>query len=287
MSSHVHYNEIRRMCRPYVSVRKEMADRNRKLLVKARAEAEKALTYLADKQEYLVYHENVSAWLKYVNSEITDLTPPAMHCYPHDKIADNVGFHEMRHDQNYRWGEKCWEDFLSFFTYQNFFREDKLDCRATYEKDGLVVSMREHGIIFKDREEMWDKNKGGVNQTGFMQIFLDIGNSGNTIEHYTLYFKGEGGSESRYFELKNGHLDGTKNSILTGVSSNFTHNDTSWRIDVKIPWSKIGLKPKVGDIWRLNLFSNPSVKRNRRVIWCQGYEMRQDVARLGIIKFSE
>lgn len=287
MTSHVHYNEIRRMCRPYVSVRKKMADRNRKLLIMAKNEAEKALTYLEDKQDYLVYHENVSAWLKYVNSEITDLTPPAMRCYPNDKIGESEGFYEMRHDQNYRWGERCWEDFLSFFKYQNFFRDDKLDCRATYEKDGLVISMREHGIIFKEREEMWEKNKGGVNQTGFMQIFLDVGNSGNNVEHYTLYFKGEGGSQSRYFELKNGHLDGTKTSILTGVSSHFTHNDTSWRIDVKIPWSKVGLKPKTGDIWRLNVFSNPSVKRNRRVIWCQGYEMRQDIARLGIIKFSE
>lgn len=287
LTSHVHYNEIRRMCRPYVSVRKEMAERNRKLLIKAKSEAEKALAYLMDEEKYFVLHENVNAWLKYINSEINDLVPPAMRCYPNDLIAENFGFHEMRHDQNYRWGEKCWEDFLSFFQFQNFFREDKLDCRATYDKDGLVISMREHGILFKEREEMWEKNKGGVNQTGFMQIFLDVGNSGNTVEHYTLYFKGDGGSQSRYFERKNGHLDGTKSSILTDVTSHFTHNDTSWRIDVKIPWKKVGLKPKPGDIWRLNIFSNPSVKRNRRVIWCQGYEMRNDVARLGIISFSD
>jgi hypothetical protein len=287
MTSHVHYNEIRRMCRPYVSVRKVMAARNRDLLIKAKLEAEKALTYLCDDQKYLVFHQNVSAWLKYVNSEITDLVPPAMHCNLNDKLGADEGFHEMRHDQNYRWGEKCWEDFLSFFQYQNFFRDDKLDCRATYSKDGLIISMREHGTNFKEREEMWNKNKGGVNQTGFMQIFLDVGNSGNKVEHYTLYFKGEGGSQSSFEEKPNGFLDGTKSSILTDVTSNFTHNDTTWRIDVKIPWSKLGRKPKPGEIWRLNVFSNPSVKRNRRVIWCQGYEMRNDVARLGVISFTE
>ena len=33
----------------------------------------------------------------------------------------------------------------------------------------------------------------------------------------------------------------------------------------------------------MNIFTNPSVTRNRRMIWCQGYEYRDDVARLGTL----
>lgn len=287
IASHVHYNEIRRMSRSYASVREEVITKNRELLIKAKYEAEKSLSYLLDNHTNAIYKENVNIWLKYLDSEITDLIPPAMRCYPAESLGADEGFYAMRHDQNYRWGEKCWEDFLSFFKYQNFFREDKMDCRVTYDKDFLVVSMREHGIIYKEREEIWEKNKGGVNQTGFMQIFLDIGNSGNKINKFTLFFKGEGGRESEFEELPNGYIDGTKGTELFGITAIFAHNDTSWRVDVKIPWLKLGAKPKVGDIWRMNVFSNPAVKRNRRSIWCQGYEMKNDIARLGVIHFSK
>ena len=52
-----------------------------------------------------------------------------------------------------------------------------------------------------------------------------------------------------------------------------------------IPWAQLGRRPRRGDVWRLNVLSNPSVTRNRQVAWCQGHEYRLDVARLGDLVF--
>jgi len=51
------------------------------------------------------------------------------------------------------------------------------------------------------------------------------------------------------------------------------------------PWAQLGRRPRRGDVWRLNVLSNPSVTRNRQVAWCQGHEYRLDVARLGDLVF--
>ncbi|MFH1023229.1 MAG: hypothetical protein V1809_07545 [Planctomycetota bacterium] len=284
LRSHERYNEIRRLCRPYVSVRKKMAARNRALLDQS-LQAAMAAVRILSRPEHALYRDNVMAWVEYVRAEIDWLTPPAMNCPPDDAVGPGEGFRPMVHDQCYRWGENCWEDFSSFYRRRDFFREDRCDCRATATEKGLKISLREHDIDWKEREATWEKNRGTGNQTGFLQILLDPGNTGTRVRHYIIYFRGEGGTVHEYREFPDGAILGTKPSPLKKIDGNFRHTDSSWRFDIVIPWEELGGKPSRGDVWRLNLLSNPAVKRNRRVIWCQAYEFQNDVARLGTLVF--
>ena len=278
LESHERYNEIRRMNRAYISVVGENVVRNRRLLKQSLKHAEKSMDILAA-AEQPIYRDNVLAWVEYVRAELDWLTPPAMACVADADIAKGAGFRVMVHDQNYRWGEHCWEDFMSFFKRQNFFRDEICDCRATVTKKGLKVSLREHDIEWKQRKEMWDKHRGSINQTGFMQVFLDPGRLGKHVINYTVYFEGDPGTVY-------GRMHGDKKKIMKGCDTHFEHTDSSWRCDLTIPWKQLGGKPKVGDEWGLNVMTNPAVLRNHRVIWSQGYEFAgNDAARLGSLVF--
>ena len=277
MKSHERYNEIRRLNRAYISVVGKNVVRNRRLLKQSLKHAEKSMELLAEAEQPL-YRDNVSAWAEYVRAELDWLIPPAMACVNDADIANNEDFRAMVHDQNYRWGEHCWEDFMSFYKRQNFFRDEICDCRATVTKTGLKVTLREHDIDWKQRKEVWDKNRGTMNQTGFMQVFLDPGRLGKDLINYTVYFEGEAGTVS-------GRQHGAKPKIMTGCDTNFEHTDSSWRCDLTIPWKQLGGKPKPGDEWGMNIFTNPAVLRNQRVIWSQGYEFGNDAARLGSLVF--
>jgi hypothetical protein len=87
-------------------------------------------------------------------------------------------------------------------------------------------------------------------------------------------------------EHPNGRIESEPARPWRAFDSTFQHTDSSWRCDVEIPWRQLGTRSKRGDRWRLNILSNPAVLRNRQVAWCQGYEYRTDVARLGHIVFT-
>ncbi len=284
LKSHERYNEIRRMCRPYVSVRQEMVARNRRLLTQSLRAGERAVALLADPRHAL-YRDNVLAWVDYLRAELDWLTPPAMSCPPDDRVGPEEGFRAMVRDHCYRWGERCWEDFGSFFRRRDFFGPDRCDCRATAGAAGLTVSLREHRIDWAQREALWRHHRGTINQSGFMQVFLDVGATHRRILHYTLHFRGEGGSAGAFEELPGERIVQQPPKPLTGCEGRFRHTDASWRFDLLIPWEQLGRRPRKGERWRMNVFTNPSVTRNRRMIWCQGYEYRTDAARLGTLIF--
>jgi len=286
LRSHERYNEIRRLCRPYVSVREQMAKRNLGLLRTSLRQAEKAMMLLSGKEEYAMYRDNVQAWRDYVRAEIDWLTPPAMRCPADESVAADEGFRCMVHDQDYRWGEECWEDVSSFFRRHDFFGDEHCACRVTHARDGLKVSLREESVDWKRRKALWDAERGGLRQGFFMQVFVDAGNTGLRAVHYQVFFEGKGGQVRRLEELENGHLADGKPSQMTGCKTHFEHSDSSWRCDLIIPWKQLGRKPKKNDIWRLNVVANPAAEGNSFAAWCKGFEQWNDIARLGYIVFE-
>ncbi|MGH7145326.1 MAG: hypothetical protein ACREJ2_14535 [Planctomycetota bacterium] len=284
LKSHERYNEIRRLSRACLSVRGALAERNRGLLLEALAACEKALAPLTA-ADYGLYRDNVLCWRDYLRAELDWLTPPTMACPPDEALHRDAGFRTMVHDQNYRWGEFCWEDFDSFFRRRNFFREDLCDCKATYTDAGLKLYLREHNIRWRERKEMWDKNRGTMNQTGFMRIYIDPKNTGRRVLSYRVFFEGVGGDVSSFEERADGLVESTPTAVMRDVETKFWHNDSEWAVQATIPWSQLGGKPKPGDLWRLNLLTNAPVKKNHHVSFCQGYEFFHDVARLGWLKF--
>ncbi len=285
LRSHERYNEIRRLCRPYVSVRGRMVERNRRLLRQAMSAAEESLQALTH-ERHTLYRDNILAWAEYLRAETDWLTPPAMICPPDDSLAPDEGFRAMVHDQCYRWGQPCWEDFASFFRRHDFFSVDRCDCRATYTRRGLKLSLREHGIDWAQRTARWDANRGTINQSGFMRIRLDPGNTGSRVLAFDVHFEGQGGMAHAFVEHPDGRIESEPARPWRAFDSTFQHTDSSWRCDVEIPWRQLGARARTGDRWRLNILSNPSVLRNRQVAWCQAYEYRNDVARLGHIVFT-
>ena len=118
-----------------------------------------------------------------------------------------------------------------------------------------------------------------------MRIFIDPQNTGNRVINYIVYFEGKGGAVAQFIEYPNGHIHADPPRPWHDLRAEFTHTDTSWRCDVVIPWKQLGGRPKPGDIWRVNILTNAPVIRNHQVAWCQGYEYRCDVARLGYLVF--
>lgn len=277
LRSHERYNEIRRLCRAYASVRpgEFMAKRNAGLLDQALREADHALALLQERS-LAAYHDNVLAWRRYLQAEREWLNPPAMHVPEDAAVAREQGFESMVHDQCYRWGQPCWDDFGSFFRRHDFFREDRCDCRATQTEQGLKLTLREHGIDWRVRDETWTKNRGTINQTGFMRIFLQPASLKKGMLSYIVYFRGEGGTFAK---------PGARPETLKDCETKFEHTESNWRFEIVIPWEQLGGRPKRGELWRLNILSNPAVLRNRQVAWCQAYEFREDEARLGTIQF--
>jgi hypothetical protein len=284
MRSHERYNEIRRLCRPKTAVAGKILERNRKLLRQSLNAAQCAAAILASPRHAL-YRDNVMAWVEYLRAELDWLTPPAMACPPDLQEPADEGFRTMVHDQCYRWGEPCWIAFGSFFRRYNFFREDVCDCRATTTRQGLKLSLREHGIDWRQRKTVWDRNRGTINQTGFMQVYLDTGRSPEERFHYVIYFEGEGGTVTGGKRMPDGRLIRTKPVPIRDCLTQFQHTDSNWRFDIVIPWRQLGGRPKAGATWRLNILTNPAVRRNRRVVWCQGYELRGTFDRLGSLVF--
>ncbi|KKK66806.1 hypothetical protein LCGC14_2960390, partial [marine sediment metagenome] len=285
MRSHERYNEIRRMCRAYVSVRGKMVRRNRGLLKQSLAAAERSAALLAD-EKHALYRDNVMAWVQYVRAELDWLTPQALACPPDGTVEPDEGFRAMVRDHCYRWGQNCWEDFGSFFRRADFFVTDRLDCRATATAKGLKVSIREHGIDWAQRDALWKRHLGTVNQNGFLQVMLDPGNTRRQVLQYAVFFKGAGGTVASFTEDPDGKVVHGGRSTMHGCPTHFEHTDSSWRFDLVVPWKQLGSRPAAGDIWRINVFSNPSVTRDRRLILCQGYEYRSDVARLAHLVFT-
>ena len=277
MASHERYNEIRRLCRAYVSVRpgEFMALRNEKLLTQALREADRSIAAL-QAPGLEPYRDNVLSWRRYLQAELEWIQPPAVHAPNDETLGRDENFQPMVHDQCYRWGQPCWDDLGSFFRRVDFFREDHCDCRATQTAEGLKIVLREHGIDWKSRDEMWTKNRGTINQTGFMRVFLKTSAPKAEMLNYVIYFRGEGGTLQ---------IGDAKPAILTGCAMHFEHTESNWRFELVIPWSQLGGPPKRGDQWRLNVLTNPAVLRNRQVAWCQAYEFRDDDARLGYIHF--
>lgn len=285
MRSHERYNEIRRLCRPNTPVQGEVVERNRRLLRQALSAAEISAAILTRPTQAL-FRDNVMAWIEYLRAELDWLTPPAMACRPDERAGPTEGFRMMVHDQCYRWGENCWVAFRSFFRRENFFREDVCDCRATRTKRGLKVSLREHGIDWKQRKEVWDKNRGTVNQNGFLQVFLDTGNQDEGQYQYTIYFRGEGGVVTYRKRLPDGRVIRTKPAPIRECATHFEHTDSNWRFDIVIPWKQLGGMPKTGDVWGINMLTNPAVLINRRVVFSQAYELRGGFDQLGRLVFT-
>ncbi|MDD5678021.1 MAG: hypothetical protein PHW60_08550 [Kiritimatiellae bacterium] len=286
LGSHERYNEIRRMSRPYVSVRGPIMARNLKLLKASLAAAEQALAKLANSAKLAVYYDNVRAWRNYVRAEIDGATPPAMQCFADDAVGRDSGFRAMVHDQHYRWGESSLEDFASFFRRVNFDRDVHTQLRITHTGAGLKLALREFDINFARRRATWEQKRGTVQQNEFMEIFIDAGNTGERVFDYRIFYEGKGGIR-RLFRDRSGTLsEMTTPEPIPGYHAHFEHTDTSWRIDVVIPWSQLGGKPKRHDVWRVNVLSNPAAGINTFGAWCQGYDYRNDTARLGTIIFA-
>jgi hypothetical protein len=285
LRSHERFNEIRRLCRPYVSVREAMARRNRGLLRQALRQAERAIALLGRPGHELL-RGNVLSWAQYLRTELDALDMPAIACPPAAMLAPDQGFLRLQHDQCYRWGEVCWEDFASFFVRQDFMGRDHCDFRIVRAAAGLQLTLREHGIDWSERAATWEKNRGTGNQTGFLQVMLEPGVRGNRLLHYTLYFRGEGGTIGRLEERPDGSFICSKPTPVQGLGTAFAHTDSTWRFDLTIPWEQLGGEPRPGAVWRLNLFTNPAVRRNRRLIWCSAYEWQNEVHRMGRVFFS-
>lgn len=155
----------------------------------------------------------------------------------------------------------------------------------THTEAGLKLYLREHQCRWRERKEMWDKNRGTQNQTGFMRMYIDPQNTGTKVLAYRLFFEGIGGDISTFQERADGHIESTPDMVMRDCETRFWHNDSEWSVNIVIPWNQLGAKPKKGDLWRANILTNAPVKKNHHVSLCQGYEYFNDVSRLAWLRF--
>ena len=251
-ASRRHYNEIRRVIRPYRLHDQESLGHARKCLGKALACADSALAALPA-PEHAKFAANVRLWRDYVLYERQGLTPPQADC---DGSGETLL--QLRHDGCFRAGEDFLEDFLGFFRAIDYRREEKLFMRLARKKDALAVSLREEGTDVAKARALWEKYKGTGSDSFVMRVSLDTENQGKKATTFIVWPEGSSVSMGARTHLP--------------VRTKFQAEAAHWETTAWLPFKLLGRTPRKGEVWGLNLNASPFVNGNRAYTWAPQYD---------------
>ncbi|MCY3020391.1 MAG: hypothetical protein NTW87_15335 [Planctomycetota bacterium] len=251
-ASRRHFNEIRRVIRPFRLHDQTSLGHARRCLQKALAGADAALAGLQAPQ-HEKFAANVRRWRDYLLYEQQGMTPPRITC------DDSSGpLLQLRHDDCFRAGEDFLEDFLGFFRPLDYKREEKLFVRVFRTRDALAVTLREECTDVAARRALWAKWKGSGSDSFVMRVSVDVENKGR--EGTTFIVWPEGSSVSMDARA---HLP-----VRTAFNAARDH----WETTVWLPFKLLGRTPRKGDVWGLNLNASPYVNGNRAYTWAPQYD---------------
>jgi len=273
MQSHLAYGEIRRKVRGLRYVDKKTEQSISKQLKEAVQHAAAAVKILekAGKQSLA---DNVRNWLDYVTVELKEVKTPTMDVPLAEAVGRNEGFIRMRHDQCFRYGEYFIDDMDGFFVTRDFLRIEPVWFKVAYDKEGLVVSLKEEKIDINQRFARWKMYRGSGSDQATEILFVDREGKSRHLEGFFITSEGKMLYKREITWHARQHMSVKESVRLPDGKAEFTHTDTSWRLDYALPWKLLGGAPKKGEKWRFNISVCPAVDRNRVSSWSQGYDMR-------------
>ncbi|MGD0091934.1 MAG: hypothetical protein ABSE73_18630 [Planctomycetota bacterium] len=252
VASRRHYNEIRRVIRPFRLHDQSSLGHARKCLRKALLSVDAALAGLRA-PEHAGFAANVLRWRGYLLFEQQGLTPPQAFCGP-----DNETLTQLRHDDCFRAGEDFIEDFIGFFKPLNYKREEKLYLRLSHTRNALVVALREECVDVAARRALWEKWKGSGSDSFIMRVFVDVENKGRQGKMFIVWPEGSSVSMGARTHLP--------------VRTAFDAGEDHWETTVWLPFKLLGKTPRKGDVWGLNLCASPYINGNRAYTWAPQYD---------------
>jgi hypothetical protein len=256
IQSHKHYNEIRRIIRPYRQNVAEVMDYAQEQLCKSIAASQKCLAHLQGWRDES-FARNVRGWLEFVQEELAFSKPPRL--VVTDKPSPEQA---LKRNHCFRTGEHFLDDFLGFFRPIEYIPGGDQHMRVWRGKDELIIEMGERGVDMAARLARWKKFEGGGSAQYVTQAFIDATGKGSG--------KGQGWETFIIWPMGHGVSQGLK--PLVKAETEFVHDETSWHVKAHLPFSLIGAVPKKGQTWGLNVNCGPAITSLRNFQWAPQYE---------------
>jgi hypothetical protein len=250
------YREIHRVLRPYRIHDANVIAYAVKQLKASIAKAHEALEFLqkaGNSGANTRYAQCVERWLRFVQTELSRTTPPAIAC-----ASSNGGpFQTLHHDDCFRFGENFLEDFCGFFKARDYLRPAGHFFHVWHNGKELLVTFRERGIDPQQRKEQWEKYKNRGSDSFVTRVFVDPENKGQRAERFIIFPGGESVSHGKQPRIH--------------ARTEFSTDANSWQVTVALPFKQLGRTPRKG-VWGLNVSANPAIARNCTYTWAPQYE---------------
>ncbi|MFB3892955.1 MAG: hypothetical protein ACE15C_13130 [Phycisphaerae bacterium] len=286
LESRRQYNEIRRLVRPLRRVNDKVMAVVRQQMQAAIEKARASLAAMGDPQavperhyfhardkaqagppKYEALGENVRAWLAFVENELARTTPPEA-----TVTTQPSRWFSLQHDDCFREGFEFVEDFTAFFKPTNLLLPAGLSFQVWRTEKELAVRLREDGVSVAQRKARWEKFKYEGSNAYVMQVHLDVDDKGKRDDTYIVWPMG--------VSVSAGHRPNAQ------ARTEFTCDAVSWEMTVYLPFELLGRAPAAGDVWRLNVTSNPAVTRNTAYTWAPQYDAGGNPLLYGRIRFG-
>lgn len=257
MESHRLYNEIRRTVLPYRTYDMKMIREQTSTLPKAIDAAKRSMALLRNARRADLA-ENVEGWLQFLQSESDRIAIPSARC------ADEASavYQPLQHNHCFLRGESFGDDFVSFFEAVDFERIADLSFATWHTDKELVVSLRESGAAAATRPARWDALKDDMGSLSFvMQVHLDMAGKGRDCQTVVVWPKSG--------------LANIGHKATTQLDCAFRNDGNGWRMTARIPFNQLGVpRPAKGDVWGMNVTSNPSIAKHSEYTWAPQYDCR-------------
>lgn len=257
IESHRLYNEIRRTVLPFRTYDLKMIREQTSTLPRAIAAAKRSIALL-QKVGRDDLAQNVDVWLAFLVSESDRIAIPLMKCADEDSAV----YQPLQHNHCFLRGESFADDFSSFFEPVDFERAADLSFATWHTGKDLVVSLRERGEAAATRPARWDTLKDDMASLSYvMQIHLDTEGTGKDCQTVVVW-------------PKSGRANiGPK--ATTQLECAFQNDGNGWQMTVRIPFRQLGIaRPRKGDVWGMNVTSNPSIAKHSEYTWAPQYDCR-------------
>lgn len=271
LASRREYNEARRIIRPVRSHDRRTVSYAVKQFKASIAKAEESLAKLTD-QKHAALADNVRTWKHFVENELARTKPPQAAV---SKDGESQ-FFSLQHDDCLRGGYNFIEDFIGFFKKGNYLQPAGISFRASYNDKELVLTLREDGVDTQQRRGQWDRYKTEGSCQFVQQVYVDAGCG-----------RDEDGAvgPKRFIVWPMGSSVTAGRAPHAKARTEFSCDATAWETTVYIPFSLIGKKPAKGEVWGLNILSNPAITKNYQYTWGPQYDGKS-AALFGKVKFE-
>jgi hypothetical protein len=155
--------------------------------------------------------------------------------------------------------------------------QEKTQVYLTSDKDNLYMFFVCNESQMNKIQTKYKEHDTGVYNDDSVEIFIRPKTNDNTYYHFII------SAANITYESKN---QGRKwnRSWNSKFKTAIVHEKNSWQLEVSIPFSELGSRPKPGDIWRMNFCRNEK-PNNETTSWSAAFGSFHNLKRFGKVQF--